>query len=590
MSLYNLDKEALDYDVVICGGGLAGQTLARQLKMQFADITILILERATFPLPESTAKVGESTASIGGYYLSEMLYLDEYLKNSHYEKLGFRFYFGDSQQPFEERPELGINEYPYYKAFQIDRGPFETDLCRMNVLEGTDVQDGVSIRDIHLAEEGSDELHSVTVRNKDGDEATVKGRWVIDAMGRGGFLQRKLGLRKMKKEKPYSSVWFHVEGRLDVEDFVSLDNKEWHKRIEAKKRFFATNHLLGKGYWFWIIPLTSKKTSIGLVTQEAYHPFETYNTPEAARQWISQHEPDLSRHLEGKDFIDFKKLKNYSYSAKQVFSTNRWACSGESAVFPDPLYSPGTNLIAYENTIIRHLISLDVEGRLEQRHVEHFNHYILSQNDWLTHTIQSAYSYFDNSLVYSLNFIWDLSIDWSFGVPQVKYQTFLYAADNDELQQVNGRLFSLVVKMQSLFAKWGEKSQRRFTFGYIDYHVIPFLQHFLRIINEEGEIEDKLKRCLEKLEELALVIFHIALEDCNPEWLEQMPDPFWLNAWAISLDPERWEKDGLFKPASSPRDLSRLLEEMKSLYIDTMANGELPEEQDNELSTAFNFS
>lgn len=589
MSLYKLDKDALHYDVVICGGGLAGQTLARQLKAEYADITILILERATFPLPETTAKVGESTASIGGYYLSEMLGLDEYLKNSHYEKLGFRFYFGDSQKPFEDRPELGINEYPYYKAFQIDRGPFETDLCRMNILDGVDIQEGVTVRDIHLAEEGSDELHSITIRNKEGDEAEVKGRWVVDAMGRGGFLQRKLGLRKMKKEKPYSSVWFHVEGRLDVEDFVSLENTGWHKRIEAKKRFFATNHLLGKGYWFWIIPLTSKTTSIGLVTEEAYHPFNTYNTPETTREWISQYEPDLFRHLEGRDFIDFKKLKNYSYTAKQVFSTNRWACSGESAVFPDPLYSPGTNLIAYENTIIRHLIGLDMEGRMEKQKVEHFNHYILSQNDWLTHTIQSAYSYFDNPLVYSLNFIWDLSIDWSFGVPQVKYQTFLHTAENEDLQQVNGRLFSLVVKMQSLFAQWGEKSNRRFTFGYIDYHVIPFLQHFLRIINGDGQIEDKLNRCLEKLEELAQVIFHIAIEDCNPAWLDKMPDHFWINAWAVGLDPDKWEADGLFMPASEARELTRLLKEMKDLYIDTQGNTNTSPGKKEELSTAFNF-
>ncbi|MGB3184032.1 MAG: tryptophan 7-halogenase [Cyclobacteriaceae bacterium] len=589
MSLFNLDKEALDYDVVICGGGLAGQTLARQLKREYANITVLILERATFPLPETTTKVGESTASIGGYYLSDMLGLDEYLKNSHYEKLGFRFYFGDSRKPFEDRPELGINEYPYYKAFQIDRGPFETDLCRMNILDGVDVQEGVSVRDIQLAEEGSEALHSITIRNKDGEEAEVKGCWVVDAMGRGGFLQRKLGLRKMKKEKPYSSVWFHVDGRLDVEDFVSLDNTDWHKRIETKKRFFATNHLLGKGYWFWIIPLTSNTTSIGLVTEEAYHPFDTYNTPEAAREWITSYEPDLARHLDGKPFVDFKKLKNYSYTAKQVFSANRWACSGESAVFPDPLYSPGTNLIAYENTIIRHLIGLDREGRMEQRHVEHFNHYILSQNDWLTHTIQSAYSYFDNALVYSLNFIWDLSIDWSFGVPQVKYQTFLHTADNDELQQVNGRLFSLVVKMQGLFAQWGEKSRRRFTFGYIDYHVIPFLQHFLRIINGEGEIADKLNRCLDKLEELAQVIFYIALEDCNPQWLDRMPAPFWVNVWAVGLDPEKWEKDGLLMPSSQPRELIRLLNEMKALYIDTEKTQPDTGNQNEELSTAFNF-
>ena len=45
-------------------------------------------------------------------------------------------------------------------------------------------------------------------------------------------------------------------------------------------------------------------------------------------------------------------MKDYSYSSERVFSKDRWACTGEAALFADPFYSPGTDLIAVANTLI----------------------------------------------------------------------------------------------------------------------------------------------------------------------------------------------------------------------------------------------
>ena len=60
--------------------------------------------------------------------------------------------------------------------------------------------------------------------------------------------------------------------------------------------------------------------------------------------------------LRNRPLLDFKVLRNFSHLSRQVFSHHRWACVGESGVFLDPFYSPGSDLISIHNTLIVHAI------------------------------------------------------------------------------------------------------------------------------------------------------------------------------------------------------------------------------------------
>ncbi len=66
-------------DVVIMGGGLAGLTLALQLRQRFAQLEIVVLERMRHPVREAAHKVGESSVEIAAHYFDTVLGLREHL-------------------------------------------------------------------------------------------------------------------------------------------------------------------------------------------------------------------------------------------------------------------------------------------------------------------------------------------------------------------------------------------------------------------------------------------------------------------------------------------------------------------------------
>jgi hypothetical protein len=120
--------------------------------------------------------------------------------------------------------------------------------------------------------------------------------------------------------------------------------------------------------------------------------------------------------------------------------------------------------------------------------------------------------------------------------------------------------------MQQLFKDWANQSLHRVNFEFIDYLAIPFVDELrsrnLKYNQTESEIIEDYLSSLTLLEEVAQVMFHLALEDTMPEILAKVSSHSWLNAWAISLDASKWEADGLFNPKSEPRNLSTIKQQL----------------------------
>jgi flavin-dependent dehydrogenase len=542
------------YDVVICGAGLAGLALARQLKLELPQLTVAVIDRLSAPLPEAAHKVGESTNEMAGYYFGRVLRLDSYLTTRHLIKKGsLRFFFGDSHGPFEERPELGVRVSPPIHTYQLDRGRLENDLRQMVVDMGVRLIEDSLVEDVVMGE--GVRPHAVQCRRrKSGEHFTLSGRWLVDALGRRRFLESKLGLMQ-PNDHCASAAWWRIDARIDVQDMGA--GWRWRRRVEH--RYLSTNHLMGRGYWVWLIPLSSGATSIGIVTDETIHPFLSYGKSYAhALEWLRNHEPAVLPLIDGHEPMDFLGLKNYSYHSRQIFSHQRWSCVGDAGLFLDPLYSLGSDFIAIENTITTEMIRRDLAGELTEDAVEEFNRLVLDllAPQGLAY-FKDTYRIFGHGHIFTAKLAWDTAIYWAMLGPL--FFQGIVRRPTPEVLAILRRYNELHLRVERLLSDWAEKAPRRVTFSHADiarmrFHQLLYLELTTR--RTEAQFLAGAKLNLDRLEEMAQILFWQAVKECFPEHANGSREhPPWINAWRISLAPERWEADGLYEPTSAPRDL-----------------------------------
>ena len=396
------------HDVVITGGGLAGLTLALHLKQRFADLDILVLERRVHPVPVAAHKVGESTVEIGANYFAEVLGLREHLETAQLRKFGFRFFSSEGRSDIDRVTEIGASRPLAVPSYQIDRGIFENFLAEEAQRRGVRVACGATVRDVALGSGGGE--HRVLFRH-DGVERAVRARWLVDACGRAGLIKKKRELAEPNGHDA-NAVWFRIGERIAVDDWS--DDPAWRGRCTPAARWLSTNHLVGAGYWAWLIPLASGSHSVGIVADATLHPLVTMNTFAKAMDWLALHQPRLFEALDGKRHLlqDFAFLRRFSYGCKQVFSAERWALTGEAGLFLDPFYSPGSDFIAIANTYICELVERDRGGKPIAAHARIFDQIFHSFYESTLALYEGQYPIFGDHEVLPVKVLWDYTYYW----------------------------------------------------------------------------------------------------------------------------------------------------------------------------------
>jgi flavin-dependent dehydrogenase len=489
------EPAARRHDVIIAGGGLAGLTLALQLRQRLPQLDILVLERRAHPVPEAAFKVGESSVEIGGHYFQHVLGLEPHLVQCQLKKFGFRFFFSEGADDIASVTELGASRPLPVPSWQIDRGIFENFLGEEVQRRGVHFVDQATVRRMTLADsaggapDGPPGDHTVTWQRPGEAPQVASARWLIDASGRAGLLKRQLKLGRDNAHGAHA-VWFRIGGRIRIDDWS--DDPAWRARCVTPTRWLSTNHLVGAGYWVWLIPLASGSHSVGIVADPRWHPIERMDTFERAMDWFAEHQPLLFRELDGRrdELQDFAFFRRFSYDCTQVLSPARWALAGEAGRFLDPFYSPGSDFIAMTNTYIAELIERDLAGKAIAAHAKVYDELLRSFYDSTLQLYVDQYGLFGDPEVLPLKVLWDYTYYWSVLAPMFFQQRL---ADLRAFSRNKAELATcqrLNAAMQGFLRDWGAVSQRRNPPRLLDQAALPWFVELNRSLASNPPDDD----------------------------------------------------------------------------------------------------
>lgn len=456
-------------DVLILGAGMAGLTLALQLRGRLPDLAITVLEHRRFPVPTAAHKVGESSVEIAAHYLAEELGLRSHLENAHLPKFGLRLFFGGEHPPDDlaQFDEVGASRVLPVPTYQLDRGVLENHLAERAVQQGIDVLDGATIRKLDLAPQ----QHRVDF-SRAGATHRLSARYLVDASGRRAWLRRQQTSARDTGHHN-AAVWFRVAGDVDVEQWSR--DPAWLARCHGTPRRLSTNHFMGPGYWAWVIPLASHATSIGLVFDPALVDPAEVATHAGLSAWLRREQPLLARGLEGAAVMDFHVMRDYAVGCRQTYSADGWMLAGDAGVFADPFYSPGGDFIALGNTFISELIAEGIRGNGAAAPVQSYQRYLLSFFANTLSLYRGLYPGFGHRDLMVAKTVWDYGYYWAV-LAKLYFSgcmtdpAFMAEAQGDLVRAagLNARLQKQFRSLAALRRRQGGEG------GFVDHYQVPW--------------------------------------------------------------------------------------------------------------------
>ncbi len=305
---------SFDHDVLIIGGGPTGSTAAAYARRE--GFSVCVIEREMFP----RFRIGESLLPHGNEIMKETGVWPKVQQAGFVKKTGALFLLANGQAEkeivFIQGLVPGLDQ-----TYQIERARFDKLLLEHAASLGAEVVQPATVRAVEPIEGG------FRVRiERDGVPAEERtARWVLDAGGRENHFP------------------FEAKRALDPSPFPKRVAIYSHFENVARREGDAGGHTvvvrLADG-WFWLIPISETRTSVGLVTTiDAMR--RAKGTPEQIFNHAVAASPKLAELMCGaRATTSFHVTSDYTYFRREL-ATDRFVMIGDAGGFFDPIFSSG---------------------------------------------------------------------------------------------------------------------------------------------------------------------------------------------------------------------------------------------------------
>jgi flavin-dependent dehydrogenase len=319
----SVDRDAVECDVLIIGGGPAGSTAATLLARR--GWRVFCLEKARHP----RFHIGESLLPMNLPILERLGVLDAVAA------IGVRKTGADFPKPAMPADKMAgaTNVFRFDRAlypspdhaFQVRRDDFDALLFANARAAGADARDGVAVVGVTFG--ADDRPFEAQARDADGRTFTVRMRYTIDASGRDTVLGNRLKTKRKSSRHQSAALFSHYRGveRRPGEDAGNIT-------IER----FAHG-------WVWLIPLRDDVMSIGAVCTPEYLKQRRGDGAECLERTLQAIPTVQSRMQAAERIAPVHATGNYAYRNTRMCGPG-WAMVGDAYAFIDPIFSSGVYL------------------------------------------------------------------------------------------------------------------------------------------------------------------------------------------------------------------------------------------------------
>ena len=322
-------SNGIQTDILIIGAGPSGAVAAGILCRGDTPREVLVLERGTFP----RFSIGESLLPQSMAYFEEAGMLPAIVEAGVQYKNGAQFSWDGQFSSFDFREKFSEG---WGTTYQVQRADFDSVLIKEAEKQGAQVRFKQEV--IDYSYNASTKKCTVTVQDHENNaQYQVEANFVLDASGFARVLPRLLDLEVPSDFPVRQAIFTHVDDNIPPNTF-------------DRNKILITVHPKHVDVWFWLIPFSNGRCSLGVVAEQAF--LDTVPGESADKlKFLVGEDAYLAQLLGNAGWPNpIQAITGYSANVKSLIGDG-YALLGNAGEFLDPVFSSGITIAVKSSSL-----------------------------------------------------------------------------------------------------------------------------------------------------------------------------------------------------------------------------------------------